>query len=168
VQDKQIDPDPQHLQRRHQPLLDPVDEDTLHVSDVLDDPGHDVAGAAAVKPAQRQALDFGVKVGTDVEDDALLEAVVDEDAQHIQAVLGQKPEQGEADPEIELVVAAGIGDDFVDHMAGGIGKHEHRQGHPQRAAELRRGQTGVVAQIGKNTENRLHGTGERWLAAAGL
>ena len=71
-------------------LLDAVDEDALDGVDVLHDAGHDVAGGAVVKPAERQPLDVGVQVAAQVEDDFLLEAVVEQDADRVEQVAGNE------------------------------------------------------------------------------
>ena len=156
IQIEQENPDAQHLQRGDEPLLDAVDEDALHVGDILDDPRHDVTGPARVEPLQRQPLDFLIQIRANVVDDLLLEDVVDVDADPIQPVFRQEAQQRDQDPEAEFPVPCRIGNDLVDHMAGRIREHENRQRHPHRAGELGGRQTRVMAQIGKNAEDRFH------------
>jgi hypothetical protein len=93
------------LQRCDEALLNSVDENALHISDVLHHAGHDVAGPAGIEPLERQALDFFVKIRADVEDDLLLEVVVDEDPQRIQPLFEEKSAQSSENPKAEFTVA---------------------------------------------------------------
>ena len=76
-----------HLEERHHPLFDAVDEHPLHRSHVFHEPRHHVARGAVVKPADRQPLDVAVEVAPQIEDHPLLKGVVEPDAHGVGEVL---------------------------------------------------------------------------------
>lgn len=52
VEVEEDDADAEDLECGDESLFDAVDEDALHVHDILDDAGHDVAGTAGIEPAE--------------------------------------------------------------------------------------------------------------------
>ena len=136
-------PDGEDLDQGHEAELDAIDEDSLHGGDVLDHPGHDVPGAAAVEPAQGKALELLVEVGADVVDDPLFEVIIEDNAGAIHPVAEEKGSEGEEDPEEELGVLFGIGDDFVEDVGGHIGKNDHRKSHQGGTDQLSPSEEGI-------------------------
>ena len=113
-----------------------VDQHALHVSHVFHHPRHDVAGAPRIEPLERQTLDFFIKIRADIEDHLLLEDVVDENPQRIQAVFHEESEQRQDNPKRKLMVPGRIGDNFIDHMAGRIRENKNRHGHSHGTEKL--------------------------------
>ena len=68
-------------------LLDAVDQYALDARHILNEAGHDVARRAVVEPCEREALDVCVEFAAEVENDALLEVVVEDDAKRVESVL---------------------------------------------------------------------------------
>ena len=85
------------LENRDASLLDTVDEHPLHVGHVLHQPGHDVSGRAVVEPGQGELLDPCVEIAPEVKDHALLEVVVEKDAQRIEQIPGKESSQARKD-----------------------------------------------------------------------
>ena len=77
---------------RDQSELNAINQYALHGGDVLDDPGHDVTGPAAVEPAKREPLDLLIEIRADVEDNPLLKVVVENDAGAVQGIFDKKGE----------------------------------------------------------------------------
>jgi len=93
-----LDPHKHHshdddLEHRDDPLLEPVDQHPLDRRNILEHAGHQVAGGAIIKPAQRQLLDVGVEVASQIEDHLLLEGVVHDDAERVEEILREKRHQ---------------------------------------------------------------------------
>ena len=66
----------QDLDHGDKAKFDTVDQHALHGGDVLDHAGHDIARAAAIEPAERQSLEFLVKIRADIKDHPLLKMVI--------------------------------------------------------------------------------------------
>jgi hypothetical protein len=82
----------ENLDDRDQSELNAINQYALHGGDVLDDPGHDVTGPAAVEPAKREPLDLLIEIRADVEDNPLLKVVVENDAGAVQGIFDKKGE----------------------------------------------------------------------------
>ena len=78
-------------------MLDTVDEHSLHVGHVLHQPGHDVSGRAVVEPREGEFLDPCVEIAPEIKDHALLEVVVEKDAQRIEQIPDKEGSQTRKD-----------------------------------------------------------------------
>ena len=137
-------------------LLDAVDEDPLHGGDVLDHPGHDLSGAAAVEPAEGEALELLVEVGAEVIDDFLLKDVVEHDSEAIEAIPEQESAQrGPDEDQKEAPIA--IRDDHIDEIPGDFWENDDRDCPEEGTGQLGAGEYGVAPKVGNDAENGLHG-----------
>ena len=66
----------QELDHGDEAQFDAVDQHAFHGGDVFDDASHDIARAAPIEPAERQALEFLVQIRADIKNHPLLEMVV--------------------------------------------------------------------------------------------
>ncbi len=78
-------------------MLDAVDEHPLDACHILHQTRHDVAGGAVVEPSERETLDVCVELAAKVKNDALLEVVVKNNPERVEAVLGEESRQADAD-----------------------------------------------------------------------
>jgi hypothetical protein len=143
IEIKKVTAHDEHLEEGDDPLLDPVDEDALHRGDVLGHACHDIAGAAIVEPPHREPLDLAIQIRADVKDHLLLECIVEDDAQRIEEIGGEKRphrEQGERDETVEIA----LGDHFAGDRLGHAGENDDEQGHEDGTGELRRREEGVT------------------------
>ncbi len=74
-------------------MLDSVNQHALDRVHVFEDARHQIARRTIVKPAQRQQLDVRIKIAPQIENHFLLESVVQNDAQRIEAVLQKEGER---------------------------------------------------------------------------
>ncbi len=104
-------------------LLGAVNEQALHGVHVLDDAGHEVARGALVEPADGEALQAGIDVAAEIEDDLLLQLVVEADAE-----AGEEfpQEKGTDERGHDRGEAAGVllRDDLVNDVLGELGVGE--------------------------------------------
>ena len=143
-------------------LFNAVDEDTFDTAHVLDHASHDVAGGAVVEPSERQGLEPAVKIAAQIVEDALLEAVVEEDAERVESVLGEEAEGCESDHRPE-----GLGFAAAQHIVNdALGDHREDDDHDggaKRAEQGGRGEQRVAAEIGKDSGEDTRGlVGRHW------
>lgn len=74
------------LKQRDESLLNAINEHPFHLWNILGNPGHDIAGAALIKPAQTESLQLVVKRRPQIVDSLLLKGVIDENAQAIEEI----------------------------------------------------------------------------------
>ena len=150
---KQHRDDHDDLEHGDDALFDAIDEDALDGVDILEDAGHEVARRAVVKPAQRETLDVGIKVAAQVENDALLEDVVDVDAQGVEQLL--EKEDAEA-PQGQGRDASGVTAvaDLVDHPLRQPGENDDGEGAEHGAKHHARGQRGVAFHVAEDPQDR--------------
>ena len=143
------DSDDEDLEDGHEALFDAVDEDSLHGGDVLDDPGHDVSGAAAIEPAEGEALEFPVEIGAEVIDDFLLKNIIEHDSEAIEAVSEEKTGQsGPYEDQKEGSIA--IWDDLIDDMAGNFWENNDSDGAEEGTGQLGSSEHGVAPEVGND------------------
>ena len=143
------------MENCHAALLDAVDEHAFDIRHILDEARHDVAGGAIVEPVEREFLDVRVKLAAQIEDHALLEVVVENNAQAVEAVLGE--EGGEADrDERNQLLGPVLADDFIHDPLGHGGKDDHHQRACDRAEERGESQKWIAPHIGQNSNENLH------------
>lgn len=103
-------------------------------------------------------MDLLVEIRADIEDHFLLKMVIEDDAGAIEAVLGKKTAQGDKNPEEELFMPIGVGNNLIDDVSGDPREDDDREGHYRGTKQLGRSQLGISAEIGKNPKDALHGS----------
>ena len=115
-------------------MLGAVNEQALHGVHVLDDAGHEVAGRALVEPADGEALEAGVNIAAEVEDDLLLQLVVKADADAGEEFAEEKGADEQAHHGREAVGVL-LGDDLVNDVLGELGIGERGGEREEREAD---------------------------------
>ena len=137
-------------------MLDAVDEHALDIRHILDEACHDVAGGAVVEPGEGKPLDVRVEFAAEVENDALLEMVVEEDAGGVQAVLRDECGQAESEEggeEFRPVLPDHIIHDPLCDRREDDNHERARDG----AGERGEGEERIAPHIGEDPDENLHG-----------
>ena len=109
-----------------------------------------------VKPAGGQLLEPSIDLAADIEDDVLLEAVVEPDAQGIESVAQGERRQKAEDGLPQKIPPPG-GDHIVHHEAGQLRIGEGCQLAEQRAQNGARGQQGVRPEVAGDAADNFSG-----------
>ena len=139
--------------RRH-PTFDSVNQNALDRIDVLQYPGHDVAGGAIIEPSQRKLLNVRVEVTAEIEDYLLLKRVVEDDAQPIEQVAKRIRSKGNQDQTPEPFATPAP--DFVDENRRHLGENHDHRGGDDGAEQRRRCIERIPAHIAQDAEDNLH------------
>ena len=128
-------------------MLNAVDQHALDACHILDEACHDVARRAVVEPGERETLDVCVKFAAEVENDALLEVVVEENAKRVEAALCQEGCEAESH-ERQKEVGAVLTNDLIDDLLRDRRKDNHHEGARYSAEERGKGEQRVAPDIG--------------------
>jgi hypothetical protein len=82
--------DDRDLQDSDNPLLDPIDQNPLYRTHILDDPRHQIACCPVVKPSEREMLQVRVEIAPKIKNNLLLKGVVKDDPYGIQKIMGKE------------------------------------------------------------------------------
>ena len=154
---KEVGSDREDLQHGDEALLHSIDQHPLHAGHVLGDGGHEVAGGLGIEPGQGKLLEAFVERTTDVADDALLQGVVQQNAQGIEQVpteIRQQRESGHG----EQGLGSGMSVHAIDDLLNGVGRNPDNEGSTDGAEQLQRDHAGIATDVGENAENG-HGAG---------
>ena len=154
--------DDYQLKKSHRSLLDAIDKDTFERCDVLDKASHDVSRGPVVEPAQRQGLNVGVKIASQVTNHPLLEVVVQKDSQPVEEILRDKSRQtdrNQRQKQARLVLA----NDLIDYHLGDRRKDDDHEGAANGARQRARGHRGIAFDVAKHPCKDVHGTRTREL-----
>ena len=128
-------------------MLDAIDQHSLDACHILDEAGHDVARGAVVEPCEREALDVCVEFAAEVENDALLEVVVEDDAKGVETVLRKEGCEAEAN-EWQQEVGSVLTDDLIDDLLSDCREDNHHQSPSYSTEERGKGEQRVAPDIG--------------------
>jgi hypothetical protein len=135
------------LENGNGPLLDAIDEHAFDTRHVLTQPRHDIARRAVIEPSERKALDVGVELAAKVENNALLEVIIEEDAKRVQAILSEKRNEAEGH-EGEQEVRAVLPDDLVNDPLRDRREDDDHERACHGAEERAKSQRGVSTNVG--------------------
>ncbi len=143
------------LQDRDNSLFDAVDQDALDRVHILHHAGDEIARRTVIKPAQRQQLDVIKKIAPQIENHALFEAVVQQNAQTVQQVLQKECEERDQHSGQQKVGTLPR-DHIVDNELRYSRENDDHERPQNGAGERPCGHPGVTLHISKDAPDCSH------------
>ena len=103
---------PNESDDRNNTLFCAVDQEPFHGTNVLNDPGHQIARSAVIKPSGTKALEFRIKFAANIEDDILFKMIIEQDTKGVEEIAGEEGEKKCGDGRGETVGTI-CGDDII-------------------------------------------------------
>src|SRR5215471_1134707 len=143
------------LQYRHGAFLDAADEDLLDRTHVLQNARHQIAGGTIIEPAQWQRLNVRIQISAQIENDLLLEGVIEQEAEIVQASLNQQRESHD-NKQREQTLGMMIVDDIVKSIFRRRRGNDHHDRADDRASQRSDREHRIAFYISKDAPNRFH------------
>ena len=121
------------LQYRHSAFLDAADEDVLDRAHVLQNARHQIAGSTIIEPAQWQRLNVRIEISAQIENYLLLEGVIEQETEIVQASLKQQHESDD-NKQRKQTLGMMIVDDIVKSIFRRRRGNDHHEGAEDRAS----------------------------------